>query len=68
MCVPFLDRVKVVYDFGNVEKVIPGAYQWKKIRMLYADGTCVEEKGGVLLGDAALAVREGLVKELDLYA
>ncbi len=36
--------------------------------MLYADGTCVEEKGGVLLGDAALAVREGLVKELDLYA
>ncbi|MCI8877191.1 MAG: hypothetical protein HFI77_14500 [Lachnospiraceae bacterium] len=25
-----LDRVKVVYDFGNVEKVIPGAYQWKK--------------------------------------
>ncbi len=43
-------------------------YQWKKIRMLYADGTCVEEKGGVLLGDAALAVREGLVKELDLYA
>lgn len=43
-------------------------YQWKKIRMLYADGTCVEEKGGVLLGDTALAVREGLVKELDLYA
>lgn len=64
----FLGRVKVVYDFSSVEKVIPGAYQWQKIRMLYTDGTCVEEKGGVLLESAALAVREGLVKELDFYA
>ena len=64
----FLGRVRVVYDFGNVKKVIPGSYQWRKIHVLYADGTCVEEKGSVLLGNAALAVREGLVKELDLYA
>ena len=62
----FLGKTRVFYNFASKKNYVPGQYAVKSVKLTYKDGTVCDVEGGIVEGDAAVAVRDGQVAKIEL--